>query len=110
MGEHRTLPTQEAYKERDMTTNDRRTRLAEDRLRAAGVTFDRLEDVPVKVVRAANLFGFPAMRFDSSPLEADSGVAAETPAPRPAGDANRLPRRTATGTISRGQKEASTTF
>ena len=40
-----------------MAASDRRTRLIEARLRAAGVTFDRLEDVPAKVIRAANRFG-----------------------------------------------------
>ncbi len=39
-----------------MATSDRRTRLIEDRLRAAGVAFDHLEDVPPKVVRAVNRF------------------------------------------------------
>jgi AraC family transcriptional regulator, arabinose operon regulatory protein len=47
----------------------RNLRAIEERLRAAGVVFDRLDDVPVKVVREVNRRDFPDMRSIELPAK-----------------------------------------
>lgn len=52
-----------------MTDYPRNIHAIEDRLRAAGIVFDRLEDVPPKVVREVNRRDFPDMRSIELPAK-----------------------------------------